>query len=70
MRRSYIKPEAEIFVCTPASMIAESDGTNWNVKPGESGNKEDVDPSTEPNPNDGQGAKEFNLWDEDEDDWE
>ncbi len=64
MRRSYIKPEAEIFACTPASMIAESDGTNWNMQQGEGADKEDIDPSGEPNPSGGQGAKGFNLWDD------
>lgn len=42
----------------------------WDVQHGEGGKVDGVDEDDEPNPGSGAGAKEFNLWDEDEDDWE
>lgn len=62
MKRVYIKPETESHAFIPAGMIAGS--TNWNMQGGEGQKPEDIDPTTEPDPSSGGGAKGINLWDE------
>ena len=64
MKRQYMKPETEVSLLTFTPILANS--VKWDVQQGEGGNKEDVDPSGEPDPSSGGGAKGFNLWD----DWE
>lgn len=68
MKRIYIKPETESFVCQISSLLDGSNGTNWGI-----GNEDDPN---EPGPNigggdnppdpneDAKGAFGFdNLWD-------
>lgn len=62
MKRLYIKPVTEKVVCTPISMIAQS--TNWGISQGEGQDPDDIDPTTEPDPSGGGGAKNINFWDE------
>lgn len=68
MKRQYMKPETEVSMLTSTTILTSS--IVWDVQHGEGGKVDGVDEDEEPNPGSGAGAKEFNLWDEDEDDWE
>lgn len=60
MKRIYIKPETERFVCDLMSMVAASPSTQWNDNTGGSGDHQ-IGPG---NPNPDEDAKANSIWDD------
>ncbi len=62
MKRIYIKPVTENVYCIAERQLLEN-SVKWNVKTGDNDtdtSDDNVDPSTEPDPSGGAGAK--GLW--------
>lgn len=66
MKRIYVKPTVKLVQCRTVHFFAvsgtsSSDPVIWNDQIGDGGSKDDIDPSTEPDPGD---ESRRMLWDD------